>query len=113
LGKPSNEQISAQELKSASFSSQQFGCNPSQNGTFFVGFCKAYMFNEEHCAIEAARFSVFFFSFLCHQSAKYCHQNTNNNKWCVTLLALPFTSKKYLKTKRRIMETQIYGHAKI
>jgi len=28
-------------------------------------------------------------------------------------VALPFTSKKYLKTKERIMETQIFGHAKI
>jgi len=28
-------------------------------------------------------------------------------------LALPFTLKKYLKAKRRIMETQIFHHAKI
>jgi hypothetical protein len=28
-------------------------------------------------------------------------------------VALPFTSKKYLKAKRRIMETQIFHHAKI
>jgi hypothetical protein len=28
-------------------------------------------------------------------------------------VALPFTLKKYLKAKRRIIETQIFHHAKI
>jgi hypothetical protein len=31
----------------------------------------------------------------------------------VTFVALPFTLKKYLKAKRRIMEAQIIHHAKI
>jgi hypothetical protein len=35
------------------------------------------------------------------------------NKGVCHTMALPFTFKKYLKEKKRIMETQIFHHAKI
>jgi hypothetical protein len=40
-------------------------------------------------------------------------RNTQYKGMCHTMIALPFTLKKYLKGKTRNMETQIFHHAKI
>ncbi len=112
MGKPSNEQISAQEQKSASFLISNLAATPSQNRKFFVGFCKAYMFNEEHCAIEAARVSVFFFLFSLSPECKILPPTTPTTTRGLSHSDLAINIKKVSEDKRRIMETQIFGHAK-
>jgi hypothetical protein len=41
------------------------------------------------------------------------HKKGGKNKGVCHTVALPFTLKSYLKAKRRIIEPQIFHHAKI
>jgi hypothetical protein len=101
LGKPSNEQISAQEQKSASFLISNLAATPSQNRKFFVGFCKAYMFNEEHCAIEAARVSVFFFLFSLSPECKILPPKHQQQQVVCHTVGLAIYIKKVSEDKKK------------
>jgi hypothetical protein len=62
LGEPSNEQISAKEQKSASFLISNLAATHLKMVNFLLVSAKLICSMKNICAIEAARFSVFFFS---------------------------------------------------
>jgi hypothetical protein len=45
--------------------------------------------------------------------AQSCHILNPKKKWGMSHSGLAIYTKKYLKAKRKIMETQIFHHAKI
>jgi hypothetical protein len=113
LGEPSNEQISAKEQKSASFLISNLAATHLKMVNFLLVSAKLICSMKNICAIEAARFSVFFFLFSLSPECKILPPKHQQQQGVCHTVALPFTLKTYLKTKRRIMETQIFDHAKI